>query len=174
MAALSMAAAGGGQVPAAAPAMVAAPPAAPAAPAPAAPAYRTASAQPAPPALASAQSVPAALTPSRPAPVAAALAPEQPAVQVASLSAAPKATVRTGWIIQIGAFPDEAEARERLESAQNIGKGVLGRADPFTERVVKGNETLYRARFAGLDERRAEAACKYFKRNKIDCFTVRN
>jgi D-alanyl-D-alanine carboxypeptidase len=176
MAALSMAAAGAGQVPAAAaapppaPAAVAAPPPAPpaAAPAPSAPTYRTASAQ----------SVPATLMPSRtavtaPAAVAAAPAPEQPA-QMASLSSAPKVTARSGWIIQIGAFPDENEARERLQSAQNIGKDVLGRADPFTERVVRGNETLYRARFAGLDERRAEAACKHFKRNKIDCFTVKH
>ena len=49
-----------------------------------------------------------------------------------------------------------------------------GGYDPFTERVTKGRETLYRARFVGLDEHRAEAACKYFKRNNIDCFAVRN
>jgi D-alanyl-D-alanine carboxypeptidase len=55
-----------------------------------------------------------------------------------------------------------------------MAKGVLGRADPFTERVTKGRETLYRARFVGLDESGAEAACRYFKRNKIACFTVKN
>jgi D-alanyl-D-alanine carboxypeptidase len=158
MAALSMAAAGAGQIPAAAP-TPAAPVAAPAAPP--SPTYRTAAAH------STAATAPA------PAPAAAAPVP-QPAAHVAAVSAAPRATARAGWIIQVGAFPDENEARERLQSAQTIGKDILGRADPFTEPVVKGNETLYRARFAGLDERRAEAACRYFKRNRIDCFTVRH
>jgi D-alanyl-D-alanine carboxypeptidase len=40
--------------------------------------------------------------------------------------------------------------------------------------VTKGRETLYRARFAGLDEDGADAACRHFKRNKIDCFAVKN
>jgi len=161
MAALQIAAAGTGQTPAAAE---------PPAPAPASPPvqYQTASAETAP-----AASPPAAK------PVAAAIAqvrqgsPSEP-LQTAALSAPPKPQVRSGWIIQIGAFPDEGEARERLESARSIAKGMLDRADPFTERVTKGGETLYRARFAGLDEHRAEAACKYFKRNNIACFTVKN
>ena len=111
----------------------------------------------------------AAVAPARPAPV----ATSEPAViQTAAISTVSKP--RPGWVIQIGAFPDESEARERLQSAQNIAKGILGKADPFTERVTKGRKTLYRARFVGLDEHRAEAACKYFKRNNIDCFAVRN
>jgi len=153
MAALSMAAAGTGQMPA------------PAAPAPQ---YQTASAS----------SVPVPLAPaSRPAAAlrqASIQASEPPAAQPAAVLPAPKAQPRSGWVIQIGAFPDEGEARERLHSAQNVGKAILGKADPFTERVNKGKETLYRARFAGLDEQRAEAACRYFKKNKIDCFAVKN
>jgi D-alanyl-D-alanine carboxypeptidase len=101
-------------------------------------------------------------------------ASEPATAQTASISAAQKASPRSGWMIQIGAFPDENEARERLQSAQNIAKDILGQADAFTERVTKGRETLYRARFAGLDETSAEAACRHFKRNKIDCFTVKN
>ena len=81
---------------------------------------------------------------------------------------------RNGWIIQIGAFPGEDEAKGRLKSAQSLAKRMLGGAEAFTERVVKGEVTLYRARFAGLDEGRAEAACKYLKRNKVACFTVKN
>jgi D-alanyl-D-alanine carboxypeptidase len=77
-------------------------------------------------------------------------------------------------MIQIGAFPDENEARERLQAAQSIARAILAHADAFTERVVKGQETLYRARFAGLDENSAEAACRHFKRNKIACFAVKN
>ncbi|MFL5032448.1 MAG: serine hydrolase [Xanthobacteraceae bacterium] len=148
----------------AAPAAPAAPAAAPAATAPApATQYQTASAAgPLPaPAFASARQSPAA-------------AGEPATTQIASVSPTQKAQPRSGWIIQIGAFPDENEARERLQSAQNMAKDILGQADAFTERVTKGHETLYRARFAGLDESRAEAACRHFKRNKIDCFTVKN
>lgn len=79
------------------------------------------------------------------------------------------------WMIQVGAFEDEGQARDRLKLAQSIGKAVLGKADPFTERVVvKGTKELYRARFAGLDKETAEAACLYFKRNEIACLALRN
>ena len=110
---------------------------------------------------------------------------DQPVTRTASLARARPASAaaapaprqvqtRSGWFIQVGAFPAETEARERLQSAQSAAKDLLGKAEPFTERVMKGNDTLFRARFAGLDETRAEAACRHLKRNKIDCFAVRN
>jgi D-alanyl-D-alanine carboxypeptidase len=163
-AALSLAAAGAGQLPAASPA--------PAAEPQPATQYHTASATSVPVAAPPAGKPAAAAA--APARQAAAQPSEPPVMQTAAISAAPKAQPRPGWMIQIGAFPDEGEARERLQSARNLAKGILGKADPFTERVVKGRETLYRARFVGLDERRAEAACKYFKKNNIDCFAVKN
>jgi D-alanyl-D-alanine carboxypeptidase len=85
-----------------------------------------------------------------------------------------EARLHSGWIIQVGAFDDEAEARQRLASAQNKAGKLLGGADPFTEPVAKGDKTLYRARFAGLKQSEAEAACKHLKRNDIVCMTVRN
>jgi len=97
-----------------------------------------------------------------------------PAPEPAVAQNAPPVAKRGGWVIQIGAFPDETEARERLQSAQSMAKSILAHADAFTERVTKGRETLYRARFAGLDEDSADAACRHFKRNKIDCFAVKN
>jgi len=78
------------------------------------------------------------------------------------------------WAIQIGAFADEAEAQARLRTARNIGAKVLGHADPFTEKVVKGSKELYRARFAGFDRDGAEAACHHFKRNDIACISLKN
>jgi D-alanyl-D-alanine carboxypeptidase len=51
---------------------------------------------------------------------------------------------------------------------------MIGRADPFTEPVVKGDKTLYRARFAGLQKNEAEAICRQLKRNDIDCMTIKN
>jgi D-alanyl-D-alanine carboxypeptidase len=85
-----------------------------------------------------------------------------------------KAQVRSGWIIQVGAFPAEQEARQRLVTAKSKAANLLADADPFTETVHKGDSVLYRARFAGLDRDQAEAACKYLKRNDVDCMTLKN
>ena len=103
--------------------------------------------------------------------------PPAPASAPAAPPATPAqrtATPRGGWMIQIGAFADEAEAKQRLRSAQSMAHDLLARADGFTERVVKGSKELYRARFAGFDKEKAEAACHYFKRNDIACMTLRN
>jgi D-alanyl-D-alanine carboxypeptidase len=83
--------------------------------------------------------------------------------------------VHTGWIIQVGALESESEARQRLEIARDQARGMLSKADPFTEPVVaKGERKLFRARFAGLDSDQAEAVCRTLKRSDISCFTVRN
>jgi len=81
----------------------------------------------------------------------------------------------TGWIIQVGALETESEARQRLEAARSQARGLLAKADPFTEPVVaKGERKLFRARFAGLDRDQAEAVCRTLKRSDISCITVRN
>ncbi|MCO5131253.1 MAG: D-alanyl-D-alanine carboxypeptidase [Xanthobacteraceae bacterium] len=85
------------------------------------------------------------------------------------------AAVHSGWIVQVGALESESQARERLEAARERAKGMLGRADPFTETVVtRGDKKLYRARFAGLERDQAEAVCKRLKRSDISCITIRN
>jgi D-alanyl-D-alanine carboxypeptidase len=81
---------------------------------------------------------------------------------------------RHGWIIQVGAYPAEQTAKQRLSSVQAKASKILGDADPFTETVEKGGTTYYRARFAGLDKDEAEAACKYLKRNDVECVALRN
>ena len=83
--------------------------------------------------------------------------------------------VHTGWIVQVGALESENEAQQRLDAARNQARGLLAKADPFTEPVVaKGDKKLYRARFAGLDRDQAEAVCRTLKRSEISCITVRN
>jgi D-alanyl-D-alanine carboxypeptidase len=101
-------------------------------------------------------------------------APEPETAAAAPAQPARHAAARGEWAIQVGAFPDEAQARERLRTARTLGKGVLGNADPFTEKVVKGSKELYRARFAGFDRDGAEAACHHFKRNDIACMALKN
>ena len=86
----------------------------------------------------------------------------------------PAAVSHSGWIIQVGALESESEARQRLDAAKSQARGLLGKADPFTETVGKGDKKLYRARFAGLDRDQAEAACKTLKRSDISCITIRN
>jgi len=89
-------------------------------------------------------------------------------------SIAPAAS-RSGWIIQVGALESEGEARSRIDAARNQAKGLLNKADPFTEPVVaKDNRKLFRARFAGLERDQAEAVCRTLKRADISCITVRN
>ena len=96
-------------------------------------------------------------------------------VPVTTASMAPRLTYpRGGWMIQVGAFPKETEAQERLREAQMLARPYVARAEPFTERITKGSQELYRARFAGFDQDGAEAACRYFKRNEIACMAIRN
>jgi len=85
----------------------------------------------------------------------------------------PKPT-RNGWMIQVGAYQDEAEAKQKLSIVKSKASHLLASADPFTEAVQKDGSTYYRARFAGFDKEQAEAACKYLKRSDIECLTIRN
>ena len=56
----------------------------------------------------------------------------------------------TGWIVQVGALETESEAMQRIEAAKSQARGMLNKADSFTETVVaKDNRKLFRARFAG-------------------------
>ena len=58
----------------------------------------------------------------------------------------------SGWTIQIGATDDQEKAAALLKSAKEKRAGLLASARPYTEAVRKGKGTLYRARFAGLEE----------------------
>jgi D-alanyl-D-alanine carboxypeptidase len=86
---------------------------------------------------------------------------------------AAKPQARSGWVIQVGAFQAEEEAKQRLSKVRSKASKMLDGADPFTETIDKGGTTYYRARFAGLDKEKAEAACKYLKRNDVECVTTK-
>jgi D-alanyl-D-alanine carboxypeptidase len=81
---------------------------------------------------------------------------------------------RPGWMIQLGATDDAEKAQALLARARSQGHGVLASATAFTEKVQKGHETLYRARFAGLEEQSAESACRTLKRSGFSCFATKN
>ncbi|WP_237476700.1 D-alanyl-D-alanine carboxypeptidase [Lichenibacterium dinghuense] len=77
-------------------------------------------------------------------------------------------------MIQVGATADAGSAEDLLSRARNEGRSALASAKPFTEKVQKGDSTLYRARFAGLEPAEAEAACRTLKRSGFACFATRD
>jgi D-alanyl-D-alanine carboxypeptidase len=99
------------------------------------------------------------------------IAPE-PARQTAPTAEATPA--RKGWMIQIGATTEAAKAEELLSNAASKGGRLLNSAEPFTEVYTKGATTYYRARFAGLNEQSADAACRALKRSSVSCFAIKN
>jgi D-alanyl-D-alanine carboxypeptidase len=106
-----------------------------------------------------------------PAPVAAPARPVRAAPQVAAV---PSPVARKGWLIQIGATAEETGAEALLSNAKAKGGSALRSAEPFTEPFTKGGSTYYRARFAGLNEKSADAACKALKRSSVSCFAIKN
>lgn len=116
-----------------------------------------------------------AATAAAPAPAGPKLASADPAPQPIQMSTAKPAVTHSGWIVQVGALESENEAQQRIDAARSSARGLLSKADPFTEPVVaKDNRKLYRARFAGLERDQAEAVCRTLKRAEISCITVRN
>jgi len=87
---------------------------------------------------------------------------------------APPPRAHGGWLIQIGAFEDENDAKQHLSNAQTKLGAFLKAADPFTERILKGAKAYFRARFAGFDRATAEAACKLLKRNDFECMVAKD
>jgi D-alanyl-D-alanine carboxypeptidase len=157
---------------------VAAPAVKPVAPIAAAPAVPVA-ARPAPNAVAAASPgqlgwvtgpSPAANGPSRD------VAPAAQAKAATTIAAetAPAPTDHGGWIIQIGISEDAAKANDLLARARAQNRGSLAQARPFTEKVAKGEDVFYRARFAGLDSARAETACRSLKKSGFACFAARD
>ncbi len=79
-----------------------------------------------------------------------------------------------GWMIQIGATDDEAKANALLNKARERNRQALAAAKPVAQKVQKGEDTFYRARFAGLDSASAETACRSLKRSGFACFAARD
>ena len=78
------------------------------------------------------------------------------------------------WLIQIGAFDGEDEAKQHLTAARLKLRAALADSDSFTERVQKSNKTIYRARFVGFDKASAESTCKQLKRSEFECIALQN
>ena len=85
-----------------------------------------------------------------------------------------RSQAHNGWLIQIGAFDREDEARQHLSAARLKVRDALAAADSLAERVQKGDKILYRARFTGLDQETAEVACQHLRRSDMGCIALKN
>jgi D-alanyl-D-alanine carboxypeptidase len=101
-------------------------------------------------------------------------APPAPAKAATTVAAESAPSDRGGWIIQIGISNDAAKANDLLTRARAQNRGQLAQARPFTEKVAKGGDVFYRARFAGLDSDSAETACRSLKKSGFACFAARD
>lgn len=80
----------------------------------------------------------------------------------------------SGWVVQIGATNSESEALRLLSEARGSAGRTLYHTKPVTEKIAKGQSTLYRARFAGFsDKSSAERACAALKRSDYSCLTLK-
>ena len=89
---------------------------------------------------------------------------------VAATTTVPKGA----WVIQLGAFDNDAAARAKLSKAQDRAKRVVADAAAFTEPVSTNGGTLFRARFGGFDSvDEAKAACSALKRMDFACVPMK-
>lgn len=75
--------------------------------------------------------------------------------------------------VQIGAFSNVNEAQRQLSSVSGRAGAVLAGHPPVTVPFSKDNLQFYRARFAGFNEAKAQAACQSLKQHKIECVVMR-
>jgi D-alanyl-D-alanine carboxypeptidase len=77
--------------------------------------------------------------------------------------------------VQVGAFPNEVEAQERLQSVkQSLGQAVMKAHPEFIMTVaLPTGVTMYRARLSRFaSEAQAKSTCKQLKRSGFECWDI--
>ena len=73
----------------------------------------------------------------------------------------------------MGATDSRQSAIGLLASVRDKAPGTLGNKGTYTETVVKGDETLHRARFTGFSSKNeARQACKALKAKRVACLAL--
>ena len=128
----------------------------------------------------------AAATPRAAAPVQRAEAPRTPENLTASLNGGTPTTSRRSastatptreaarqpagrWMVQVGAFRDEAVARTWLEDVSRRFRTQFTQA----QRDVQNADGWYRSRFTGMTQAAAEAACETLGERRVTCMVIR-
>jgi len=78
----------------------------------------------------------------------------------------------SSWAIQVGAYAQPSEAVARIRQAVRVAPVLLASAVPITMPVSSAAQTLYRSRFAGLNETNARKACRKLTRASISCIAI--
>ena len=96
-------------------------------------------------------------------------------VQVAQATpaAAPENPLPGPFHIQLGAYPSEAEARQKLTTAMGLGQTLLSGHAAGALTYAAPDRVWYRARFAGFDRAAADKTCLTLKSKKLDCIVMR-
>ena len=81
----------------------------------------------------------------------------------------PARTPAGRWAVQVGAFRDEAVARDWLTEVNRRFRAQFTSA----ERTVQNASGWYRSRFTGMTEQTAQAACSVLAERRVTCMVVR-
>ena len=73
------------------------------------------------------------------------------------------------WSVQVGAFRDQAVARDWLTEVNRRFRAQFSAA----ERTVQDAEGWYRSRFTGMTEQAAQAACAALSERRVTCMVIR-
>jgi len=82
------------------------------------------------------------------------------------------ASVASSWNIQIGAYPTKKAAQDALYKARKLSPKLFTRKQAYTVEVMKGEETIFRARMSGFTAKTAKRACRTLSRKGLDCATL--
>jgi D-alanyl-D-alanine carboxypeptidase (penicillin-binding protein 5/6) len=82
---------------------------------------------------------------------------------------ASKPDTKGGWIVQVGAFKSEGDAKDRIGQVAKKWSSMFRRTDG----IVTEGGGHYRARFAGFDADGAKAACKALSGKGEPCMPLR-
>lgn len=98
-----------------------------------------------------------------------------PAAKMAAVATAPTSNPppATNWIIQIGAFPNQALAQAQLAAYAHRSTDILGKA---AQSILPGQafdgHTVFRARFGPFPEREARDVCNRLTQRGQTCFAA--
>ena len=76
------------------------------------------------------------------------------------------------WNIQVGAFPEKAQADARIASLRGKLSNLLENKHGFTMQADKDGEVIYRARFAGFDAASAKKVCSKISHLGTSCLAI--
>ena len=115
--------------------------------------------------------------PSEPVQVAEAPAPPPPhhgfsLVGAAYADTVPVRATDTLWGVQVGAFPDPAQARQVAEKARAAAPQQLAAARPVLGQTAPGSTIFSRARLTGISHPAATGACQNLAAQRWDCLIV--